>query len=175
MSLHRIDHGVCKDGIEKCQSKARECAVNRHMLVATSIASVAEPSAAKVISRGTAVFVPTTTIDHSFLAICPGLSPKDNAIIALHWAPSKVVCVCAHMHLHVLACVNECPLNLRLCPLSTLFPPSLLHTLNLLCPLSILFQVSFLHLHVLSLLAGHSVSCKPSPSTNIPLFTICLV
>ena len=74
--------------------------------------------------------------------------------------------MCGCVHLHV--CMNECPLNLRLCPLSTLFLPSHLHTLNLLRPLSILFQMSFLHL--LSLLTGHSVSCKPSLSTNIPLF-----
>ena len=45
--------------------------------------------------------------------------------------------------------------------------PSLLHALNLPRPLSILFQMSFLR--VLSLLTGHSISCKPSLSTNIPL------
>ena len=80
---------------------------------------------------------------------------------------SVCVYVCTRMHLH--ACVNACPLNLRpMCTKHSVSPePS--HTLNLLCLLSILFQVSFLHL--LSLVTGHSVSCKPSPSTNIPLFT----
>ena len=60
------------------------------VVVATTIASVAGPSAAKVILRGTAVSVLPTTSDYSFLAICPGLSPKDTAIIASQWAASKV-------------------------------------------------------------------------------------
>ena len=34
--------------------------------------------------------MPPTTSDYSFLAICPGLSLKDTAIIASQWAASKV-------------------------------------------------------------------------------------
>ena len=82
-----------------------------------------------------AVSVPTTTIDHSFLAICPGVSPKDTTIIALlNWAASKVQrCVCVYLY----ACVNVCPLILKLCPPSTLFLPRLLHKPDLIRPLSI--------------------------------------
>ena len=49
--------------------------------------------------------------------------------------------------------------------------PSLLHALNLPRPLSILFQMSFLR--VLSLLTGHSISCKPSLSR--PLISLWLL
>ena len=46
--------------IEKCQSNVH--AADRHnMVIATSIANVTGPSAAKVISRGKAISVPTTT------------------------------------------------------------------------------------------------------------------
>ena len=65
------------------------------VVVATTIASVAGPSAAKVILRGT---VPPTTNDYSFLAICRGLSPKDTAIIASQCFAMGglcvIVCVC---------------------------------------------------------------------------------
>ena len=53
-------------------------------VVAASVANVAGPSAAKVITQRTAASVPATTCacDYTFLAICPGLLPKDTAIIA---------------------------------------------------------------------------------------------
>ena len=81
------------------------------VVVATSIANAAGPSVAKVISRGTAVSVPTTTTsDYSFLAICPGLSPKDTAIIGSQGAASKVqrcVCVCvANYVCYTLSCTT---------------------------------------------------------------------
>ena len=102
MSSHRIDHS----GVEYARMELRVKLASVQptdivIYVATSVANVAGPSAAKVISRGTAVSVPTTTAtDHGFLAICPGLLPKDTAIIAPQWAASKVqrcvcVCVCA--------------------------------------------------------------------------------
>ena len=49
--------------------------------------------------------------------------------------------------------------------------PSLLHALNLPRPLSIPFRMSFLH--YLSLLTGHSISCKPSLSR--PLISLWLL
>ena len=51
-----------------------------------------------------AVSVPTTTIDHSLLAICPGVSPKDTA---LQWAASKV-CMCVCVCVCVCTCMCEC-------------------------------------------------------------------
>ena len=75
------------------------------VLVATSIANVAGSSAAKVISRGTAVSVPITTIDRSFVAICPGLR-----IGRLQRFKGVCVCVCACVRacVHALTCMCKC-------------------------------------------------------------------
>ena len=58
-----------------------------------------------------ALSVPTTTIDHSLLAICQGVSPKDTA---LQWAASKVqrcvcVCVCVCALAYMCECVSTNP------------------------------------------------------------------
>ena len=129
---------------------------------------MAEPSTAKVISRGTAVSVPTTSIDLSFLAILSRAFAQGHRLhcFAMGGFKGSKVCVCTCM----CECVSINPETMStkhsVSPETSAYTRSSIYTVR---PLSILFQVSFLHL--LSLLAGQSVSCKPSPSISIPLFT----